>query len=75
MTIEFSAAADLWLESRCYQTPSALHGWLTGYLASGARLKPRTGYWKLRNIWSWKMLLKHHCNLFCRRFTMTFWWD
>ncbi|WP_286716777.1 UPF0149 family protein [Thalassolituus sp. UBA2009] len=39
MTIEFSAAADLWLESRCYQTPSALHGWLTGYLASGARLK------------------------------------
>ena len=40
MTIEFSAAADLWLESRCYQTPSALHGWLTGYLASGARLKP-----------------------------------
>lgn len=38
MTIEFASAADQWLESRCYQTPSALHGWLVGFLASGARL-------------------------------------
>lgn len=38
MNIDFSEMADLWLESRCYQTPSALHGWLTGYLCGGARL-------------------------------------
>lgn len=38
MTIEYSALADLWDESGCYQTPSALHGWLSGYLASGGRL-------------------------------------
>lgn len=38
MTIEFNTAADLWVESRCYQTPSALQGWLTGYLAAGGRL-------------------------------------
>lgn len=38
MTLDFTCAADVWLESRCYQTPSALHGWLTGYLAAGARL-------------------------------------
>ena len=38
MTIDFNAAADLWVESRCYQTPSALQGWLTGYLAAGGRL-------------------------------------
>ncbi|WP_420588984.1 UPF0149 family protein [Bacterioplanoides sp.] len=38
MNIDFSDIADLWLESRCYQTPSALHGWLTGYLSAGARL-------------------------------------
>lgn len=36
--MNFSEAADLWLEHRCYQTPSALHGWLTGYLSAGARL-------------------------------------
>jgi len=38
MTIEYPALADLWDDTGCYQTPSALHGWLTGYLASGARL-------------------------------------
>lgn len=38
MTLDFTNAADVWLESRCYQTPSALHGWLAGYLAAGARL-------------------------------------
>lgn len=38
MNIDFSDIADIWLESRCYQTPSALHGWLTGYLSGGARL-------------------------------------
>lgn len=36
----FSDLADIWLNARCFQTPSALHGWLTGYLAAGARLKP-----------------------------------
>ena len=40
MNIDFSELADVWLESRCYQAPSALHGWLTGYLSSGARLTP-----------------------------------
>ena len=40
MPIDFMTAADVWVESRCYQTPSALQGWLTGYLASGARLTP-----------------------------------
>lgn len=38
MAIDFITAADVWVEARCYQTPSALQGWLTGYLASGARL-------------------------------------
>jgi len=38
MTIDFNDAADLWVECGCFQTPSALHGWLTGYLAAGARL-------------------------------------
>lgn len=38
MNIDFSDIADIWLESRCYQTPSALHGWLSGYLSAGARL-------------------------------------
>lgn len=38
MTIDFNALADLWVEARCFSSPSALHGWLTGYLASGARL-------------------------------------
>ncbi|WP_221793124.1 UPF0149 family protein [Oceanobacter mangrovi] len=38
MKIDFANTADLWLESRCYQSPSALHGWLSGYLSSGARL-------------------------------------
>jgi len=41
MKIDFANTADLWLESRCYQSPSALHGWLSGYLASGARLTPQ----------------------------------
>ena len=38
MNIDFSDTADVWLESKCYQTPSALHGWLTGFLSAGARL-------------------------------------
>lgn len=38
MSIEFEQLADLWLESGCHQNPSALHGWLTGYLAAGGRL-------------------------------------
>lgn len=29
---------DEWENNQCYQTPSALHGWLTGYMATGARL-------------------------------------
>lgn len=41
MKIDFASAADAWLEARCYLSPSALHGWLTGYLASGARLSAR----------------------------------
>tara|TARA_R110002050_G_scaffold52358_7_gene119527 strand:- start:1058 stop:1612 length:555 start_codon:yes stop_codon:yes gene_type:complete len=38
MKIDFASTADIWLEARCYQSPSALHGWLSGYLASGSRL-------------------------------------
>ncbi|WP_189388689.1 UPF0149 family protein [Bacterioplanes sanyensis] len=38
--MDFSDLADTWLQARCFQSPSALHGWLTGYLAAGARLKP-----------------------------------
>ncbi len=41
MTIDYPAAADQWHESGCFQSPSALHGWLTGYLASGQRLQPK----------------------------------
>ncbi|MDF1763817.1 MAG: UPF0149 family protein [Oleibacter sp.] len=36
--IEYPELADQWHVSGCYQAPSALHGWLTGYLAAGARL-------------------------------------
>ncbi|ASP37761.1 hypothetical protein CHH28_03315 [Bacterioplanes sanyensis] len=36
----FSDLADIWLQARCFQTPSALHGWLTGFLSAGGRLKP-----------------------------------
>ncbi|PHS00343.1 MAG: hypothetical protein COA68_05545 [Oceanobacter sp.] len=42
MAIEYPELADLWEESGCFQTPSALHGWLSGYLASGARLAPES---------------------------------
>lgn len=38
MNIDFNSAADLWVEAGCFQTPSALQGWLTGYLAAGGRL-------------------------------------
>jgi len=38
MTIDFNAAADLWVESGCFQTPSALQGWLSGFVAAGGRL-------------------------------------
>ena len=37
MKVEFSKADELWDEAECYQSPSALHGWLTGHLAAGAR--------------------------------------
>lgn len=40
MSINFDLLADQWLEARCFSSPSALHGWLTGFLASGARLQP-----------------------------------
>lgn len=40
MKIDFNLFADQWLEARCFSTPSALQGWLTGFLASGARLNP-----------------------------------
>ena len=40
MSLDYNDLADLWVESECYQTPSALHGWLTGHLAAGARLQP-----------------------------------
>lgn len=43
MAIEFAALADIFVEAGCYQSPSALHGWLTGHLASGARLQ--TAQW------------------------------
>ncbi len=39
MVSEYPELADQWDEFGCYQSPSALQGWLTGYLASGARLK------------------------------------
>lgn len=42
MIIDFNALADLWVEARCFSSPSALHGWLTGFLASGARLDSST---------------------------------
>ena len=38
MVSDFPDLADQWDVSGCYQSPSALQGWLTGYLASGARL-------------------------------------
>lgn len=38
MSTDFNTLADLWVESRCFASPSALHGWLTGFLASGARM-------------------------------------
>lgn len=38
MGLEFNQLADTWLEAGCHQSPSALHGWLAGYLAAGARL-------------------------------------
>lgn len=43
MAIEFTALADVFVKAGCYQNPSALHGWLAGYLASGARLE--TAQW------------------------------
>lgn len=42
MALNFNTLADLWVAAGCYQSPSALHGWLTGYLASGARLSAET---------------------------------
>ncbi|HBS43057.1 MAG TPA: hypothetical protein DEA26_10275 [Oceanospirillales bacterium] len=38
MVSEYPDLADQWDTCGCYQSPSALQGWLTGYLASGARL-------------------------------------
>lgn len=40
MSIHFNLLADQWLEARCFSSPSSLHGWLTGFLSSGARLTP-----------------------------------
>lgn len=40
MSLDFNDLADIWLEARCYQTPSAIHGWLSGHIAAGARLQP-----------------------------------
>ena len=37
MKVEFSKADELWHDAECYQSPSALQGWLTGHLAAGAR--------------------------------------
>lgn len=34
----FSDLADQWLEAKCYQSPSAMHGWLAGHIACGARI-------------------------------------
>jgi len=39
MALNYPDLADQWEEDKCFQSPSALHGWLTGYLAAGARLK------------------------------------
>lgn len=38
MALTYSNIIEPWEESKCYQTPSAIQGWLTGYLATGARL-------------------------------------
>lgn len=43
MSIEFAQADELWMDDECFQSPSALHGWLTGHLAAGAR--PSRGQW------------------------------
>jgi uncharacterized protein YgfB (UPF0149 family) len=40
MAIHYPTLADQWDDDNCFQTPSALHGWLTGYLATGGRLTP-----------------------------------
>lgn len=40
MSLDFNDLADIWVQARCYQTPSALHGWLSGHIAAGARLQP-----------------------------------
>jgi len=42
MAINYPELADQWDEDGCYQSPSALHGWLTGYVATGGRLTPET---------------------------------
>jgi uncharacterized protein YgfB (UPF0149 family) len=49
MPIIFSDAVDLWDEAGCHQSPSALHGWISGYLATGARLKPEAWLAEAKN--------------------------
>src|SRR5690554_4744949 len=39
MPLAFNDLADLWIESEASHTTPALHGWLTGHLAAGARLQ------------------------------------
>ncbi|MEC8102167.1 MAG: UPF0149 family protein [Pseudomonadota bacterium] len=38
MALNYPELADQWEDDKCFQSPSALHGWLTGYLAAGGRL-------------------------------------
>lgn len=40
MSLDFNDLADIWLQANCYQTPSAIQGWLSGHIAAGARLQP-----------------------------------
>ena len=39
-TVDFDEIADLFLDLQVQLSPTALQGWLTGFLASGARLQP-----------------------------------
>lgn len=38
MALNYPELADQWEDDECFQSPSALHGWLTGFLSAGARL-------------------------------------
>ena len=43
MSIEFAKADEQWMDDNCFQSPSALQGWLTGHLAAGVR--PSRSQW------------------------------